>query len=115
MSAFQLTHDNGSVQPFAPGDHEVSEEVADHWYVQAHSVAVIPKPEPLPPASPYGQAPPEHPPVIPPPPVIEGDAALYTTDGSNAAAAAVQMLDPQTLTAVPPNAKTNPNKPVLKK
>lgn len=113
--AFQLTHDNGTVQTFAPGDHEVSDEVADHWYAQAHSIPALPKPEQLPPAAALGEAPPAHPQVIPPPPPIEGDAALYTNDGSAADAMAAQTLDAQALSAVPPNARTNPNKPVLKK
>jgi hypothetical protein len=30
-------NDGGVLKPFAAGMHEVDDEVAGHWYVQAHS------------------------------------------------------------------------------
>jgi len=34
---FTLTKDDGAAQSFLPGSHEVDDDVADHWYVKAHS------------------------------------------------------------------------------
>ncbi|MDC9622789.1 hypothetical protein PSI22_14365 [Xenorhabdus sp. XENO-7] len=36
-TAFKFTHDNGETQEFVTGVHEVSEDVAQHWFVQAHA------------------------------------------------------------------------------
>ncbi|MDE9437841.1 hypothetical protein KKI95_18405 [Xenorhabdus bovienii] len=36
-TAFKFTHDNGETQDFVTGVHEVSEDVAQHWFVQAHA------------------------------------------------------------------------------
>jgi len=33
---FTLTHSNGMQQQFRAGGHDVPQEVAEHWYVQAH-------------------------------------------------------------------------------
>ena len=34
---FTLTKDDGAAQSFLPGSHEVDDDIADHWYVRAHS------------------------------------------------------------------------------
>jgi hypothetical protein len=39
-AAFVLTHSDGSKTAFAPGFQQVKDEIASHWYVQAHSVEV---------------------------------------------------------------------------
>ena len=33
---FTLTHSNGMQQQFRAGAHDVPQDVAEHWYVQAH-------------------------------------------------------------------------------
>lgn len=43
---FLLTHNDGTLQVFDVGKHSVSQEVADHWFVQAHlreAPPVVPK------------------------------------------------------------------------
>lgn len=37
MREMHYTHPDGRVQRFLPGEHEVPDEVADHWYFQAHT------------------------------------------------------------------------------
>lgn len=37
VHAFTLTHSDGKLERFKEGVHEVSDEVASHWYVIAHS------------------------------------------------------------------------------
>ncbi|MBC8950246.1 hypothetical protein [Xenorhabdus sp. TS4] len=34
---FRFTHDNGESETFTVGTHNVSESVAQHWFVQAHA------------------------------------------------------------------------------
>lgn len=36
-TAFQFTHADGTKQDFAVGVHEVDGDVADHWFVKAHT------------------------------------------------------------------------------
>lgn len=37
IQAFTLTLDNGSTQRINAGTHEMEDDIADHWYVIAHS------------------------------------------------------------------------------
>jgi len=43
VKAFTFTHASGEQEYFAPGNYTVSDEVANHWFVQAHT------PDPPPP------------------------------------------------------------------
>ncbi|WFQ80502.1 hypothetical protein PXH59_05035 [Xenorhabdus sp. SF857] len=37
---FRFTHDNGESETFTGGTHNVSESVAQHWFVQAHAEVI---------------------------------------------------------------------------
>ncbi|WP_053014322.1 STY1053 family phage-associated protein [Xenorhabdus griffiniae] len=37
---FRFTHDNGESQAFTVGNYDVSESVAQHWFVQAHAETI---------------------------------------------------------------------------
>lgn len=37
VKAFTLTHDDGSLERFNPGVYELEDNIAEHWYVVAHS------------------------------------------------------------------------------
>ncbi|PHM39275.1 hypothetical protein Xmau_02879 [Xenorhabdus mauleonii] len=39
-AAFRFTHDNGESEVFDIGVHDVSEAIAQHWFVQAHAEAL---------------------------------------------------------------------------
>jgi len=46
VKAFTLTSAEGVQRRFEEGEHEVEADIADHWYVQAHSEPAPPDPAP---------------------------------------------------------------------
>jgi hypothetical protein len=47
---FVLTLKGGQTRTFEPGQHEVEDDIASHWFVQGHSKAVAPAEPPAVPA-----------------------------------------------------------------
>ncbi len=62
---FVLTQQDGTTREFLPGRHEVDDDTASHWYVQAHSTQAVAPTEAFPKIDP---PPTPTPPKIPVPP-----------------------------------------------